>query len=269
MPGSGCENLFVLRGVAPAGNVSTSGVMGTQNMEIAMTRLRAGLLVVVVAALANGMVTARVAWGGSVKGAVILKGAAPEPRKLPVTIDQYVCGKEKSAEDLVLSPEGGIRNAVVWLENPPPTPAAAAPPPVTAMDQKDCVFTPRVVVVAAGGRIDFLNSDRLLHNLHSTPSANPPFNRAQPKGRTIPIAFPHPEIVRVSCDLHSWMRGWVVVAPHPFYAVTDAAGRFALPGLPPGRYTVRAWQERLGAISREIVVGDQDPTPVTLEMTAR
>lgn len=236
-----------------------------------MTLVRLGLLGVVVVTL-TGVALPRLASGGSVKGTVVLKGAVPEPQKLPVTIDQYVCGKEKSAEDLVLSPERGIRNAVVWLENPPPAPPVAPPPPpatATAMDQKECVFTPRVVVVAAGGRIDFLNSDRLLHNLHSTPNANPPFNRAQPRGRTISIAFPHPEIVRVNCDLHSWMRGWVVVAEHPFYAVTDADGRFALPGLPPGRYTVRVWQERLGAISREIVVGDQDPTTIMLEMTAR
>jgi plastocyanin len=232
-----------------------------------MRSLRAGLLGVAIITLVTGVATPRVASGGSLKGTVILKGAAPEQRKLPVTIDQYVCGKEKSAEDLVLSPQGGIRNAVVWLENPPP--AAAAPPPATAMDQKECVFAPRVVVVAAGGRIDFLNSDRLLHNLHSTPNANPSFNRAQPKGRTIPITFPHPEIIRVSCDLHSWMRGWVVVAEHPFYVVTDAEGRFALPGLPPGRYTVRIWQERLGTISKEIIVGDADPTTVTLEMVAR
>src|SRR6266480_5151229 len=68
--------------------------------------------------------------------------------------------------------------------------------PVIAVDQRECTFTPRVVVVAAGGRIDFLNSDRLLHNLHSIPNANPPFNRTQPKGRTIPITFAHPEIIR-------------------------------------------------------------------------
>ncbi len=234
-----------------------------------MTFLRAGLLGAAVVMLATGLATSRAASGVTIKGTVVLKGTAPEPAKLAVTIDQYVCGKEKNAEDLILSPQRGIRNAVVWLENPPPGPTAEAPPPATAVDQRECMFTPRVVVVAAGGRIDFLNSDRLLHNLHSTPSANPPFNRTQPKGRTIAITFPHPEIVRVSCDLHSWMRGWVVVADHPFYAVTDADGQFALKGLPPGRYTVRVWQERLGTMSREITVADQDPTLVTLEMTAR
>jgi plastocyanin len=213
--------------------------------------------------------TPRHASGGSIKGAVVLKGTMPGHRKVAVTIDQYVCGKEKNAEDLVVSPQGGIRDAVVWLANPPTAPSAAASPAAVAMDQKECMFTPRVVVVPAGGRVDFLNSDRLLHNLHGTPNANPAFNRTQPKGRTIPITFPHPEIIRVSCDLHSWMRGWVVVAEHPFYAVTDAAGQFTLPGLPPARYTVRVWQERLGTISGEIVVGDGDPTTITLEMAAR
>src|SRR5881397_1462550 len=219
--------------------------------------------------LVVGLSAPHEAAAGSIKGTVVLKGTSPELRKLAVTIDQYVCGKEKNPEDLVVSPQGGIRSAVVWIEKPPVTAASEALPSTTAMDQKECMFAPRVVMVAAGGRIDFLNSDRLLHNLHSTPNANPPFNRTQPKGRTIAITFPHPEIVRVSCDLHSWMRGWVVVADHPFYAVTDADGQFALKGLPPGRYTVRVWQERLGTMSREITVGDQDPTLVTLEMTAR
>ena len=227
------------------------------------------MLGAVVLTLVGGFPTPRAAWGGSLKGTVVLKGTTPAPRKLAVTIDQYVCGKEKNVEDLVVSPQGGVLNAVVWLDNPLASPRNDAPPPAIAMDQKECTFVPRVVVVPAGGRIDFLNSDRLLHNLHSTPNANPAFNRTQPRGRTIPITFPHPEIVRVSCDLHSWMRGWVVVAAHPFYAVSDAGGQFELPGLPPGRYTVRVWQERLGTASSEIVVADPGPTTMTLEMTAR
>jgi plastocyanin len=230
---------------------------------------RAMLVSLALVALVAGPATPRHAVAGTIKGTVVLKGTTPELKKVAVTIDQYVCGKEKNPEDLVLSPQGGIRSAVVWLDKPPAAANTDALPSTIAMDQKDCMFAPRVVMVPAGGKIDFLNSDRLLHNLHATPTANPPFNRTQPKGRTITISFSHPEVIRVTCDLHSWMRGWVVVAEHPFYAMTDGAGDFELRGLPPGRYTLKAWQERLGTISKEIVVGDQDPTPVTLEMIAR
>jgi plastocyanin len=83
------------------------------------------------------------------------------------------------------------------------------------------VFVPRVVVVPVGGTVEFLNSDRLLHNLHSAGTKNLTFNRTQPRGRTIPIVFKKPEIIQVGCDLHPWMRAWVVVAEHPFYAVTN------------------------------------------------
>lgn len=233
---------------------------------MSLRRMLFGLTVV---ALVAGLATPDHAAGGTIKGTVVLKGTTPELKKLPVTIDQYICGKEKNPEDLVLSPQGGIRSAVVWLDKPPAAANAEALPSTISVDQKECMFAPRVVIVPAGGKIDFLNSDRLLHNLHSTPTANPPFNRTQPKGRTITISFSHPEIIRVTCDLHSWMRGWVVVAEHPFYALTDGAGDFELRGLPPGRYTLKVWQERLGTISKEIVVGNADPTAVTLEMPAR
>jgi plastocyanin len=234
-----------------------------------VTAWRAMWIRVALVTLAAGLAAPGLAAAGSVRGTVVFKGAAPEARRLPVTIDQYVCGKEKMAEDLVVSPQGGIRNVVVWIDKPPATATAEPPSATPAMDQKECVFAPRVVLVPAGGRIDFLNSDRLLHNLHSTPKDNPHFNRTQPRGRTIAITFPHPEIIRVTCDLHSWMRGWVVVTEHSFYALTDGEGQFALRGLPPGRYTLRAWQERLGTISKEVVVSEPESPPVTLEMTAR
>lgn len=206
---------------------------------------------------------------GGMRGKVVFAGAAPAPLKVPVTIDQYLCGNEKLADDLQVSPAREIRNAVVWIENPP---ATAALPPRTEkveLDQKGCTFVPRIVVVPAGGTVDFQNSDRLLHNIHATPQLNVSFNRTQPMGRTIPVTFAKPEIVRVTCDLHSWMTAWVVVAAHPFYAVTGADGQFAFDNLPPGQYQLQIWHERLGTVPASVTVGEQQSAQLTVEMKAR
>ena len=154
--------------------------------------------------------------GGAIKGKVVLVGAAPAPEKVDVIIDQYLCGTKIDADDLLLSPQKEIRNSVVWLENPPPRAAWPAQAQTVKMDQKVCVYIPRIVVIPAGGTVEFLNSDRLLHNIHATPVINAVFNRTQPRGRTIPITFAKPEIIRIACDLHPWMLSWVVVTAHPF-----------------------------------------------------
>ena len=203
-----------------------------------------------------------VARAGAIKGTVRYVGPPTEPRKLAVTVDQFVCGKEKNAEDLSLSPERGLRNAVVSLAAPPPdVPWRFSTAPVF-LDQQQCVFIPRITLVPAGGTVEFLNSDRLLHNIHSTGRANTVFNRTQPKGRTIPITFAKPEIVRIGCDLHGWMRAWVVVMEHPFYAVTGAAGDFVLDRLSPGTYTLNVWHEALGTVTKGVTLADGDVATV-------
>jgi len=142
------------------------------------------------------------------------------------------------------------------------------PPPVQ-VDQRQCVFVPRVVVVPVGGTVEFLNSDRLLHNLHSASGGdNPTFNRTQPKGRAIPIAFRRPEIIRIDCDLHPWMRAWVVVAEHPFYAMSNDKGEFTLENVPPGTYTLRVWHESLPAVKKDVTVSD-GVSAVAVEMTRK
>jgi plastocyanin len=220
------------------------------------------------AATSLGFVSAADASAATIKGTVQFVGGAVDQKKLPVTVDQFVCGKDKDAEDLVLSPQRGIRNAVVSLASPPPGAKWEFSTAPVFLDQKQCSFTPRVILVPAGGTVEFLNSDRLLHNLHSASKSNPAFNRTQPKGRAIPITFAKPEIVRIGCDLHGWMRSWVVVIEHPFYAVTGAAGEFALNNVPPGKYTLTVWQETLGTLTKDVTVGDADAT-VVLEMGRR
>ena len=206
--------------------------------------------------------------GASIKGKVVFAGPVPAQKKVDVTIDQYVCGTQKDAGDLLISPQKELRNAVVWLENAPTSAAAPAPSANVEMDQNGCTFIPRVVLVPVGGTVEFLNSDRLLHNIHATPKLNAPFNRTQPKSRTIPITFDKPEIVRINCDLHSWMAGWVVVAAHPYYAITGADGQFAFDNLPPGQYNLQVWHERLGTTRASVTISDQQAGRVTVEMKA-
>jgi hypothetical protein len=95
---------------------------------------------------------------------------------------------------------------------------------------------------------------------------NPPFNRAQPHARTIAIGFKSPEVLRVDCDLHSWMRGWIVVAEHPFYTVTNEEGEFVFENVPPGKYKLQVWQEVLGRVSQDITVTGEGAQNVSVRM---
>ena len=209
------------------------------------------------------------AWGGTIKGSVRFTGAAVEQKKFPVTTDQYVCGTEIVAEDIVLSSNKGLRNAVVSLQDGPPGAKWKAPLSTVRIDQKQCMYMPHVVVVPVGGTVEFLNGDRLVHNHRSTSTANAPFNLAHPTARPIRVVFKQPEIVHVQCDFHPWMRAWVVVADHPFYAVTTDRGEFTVNNVPPGKYTLQVWQESLGTVTKGVTVGDKGITTVAVEMSQK
>ena len=217
-------------------------------------------------ALGGSFMVPGAAWAGAIKGAVRFTGPPIERMMLPVTADQYVCGKEKESEALMLSAIKGIRNAVVSLRNPPVGAKWPGSVPRVQIDQKQCVYVPHVILVPVGGTVEFLNGDRLLHNLHSMSIENRSFNRTQPTGRTIPIVFTKAEIVRVDCDLHPWMRTWVVVAKHPFYVITDERGEFMLDNVPAGKYTLQVWQENLGSMTQDVAVNDEGVTTLTVEM---
>jgi hypothetical protein len=131
----------------------------------------------------------------------------------------------------------------------------AAPPRNPTIDQNGCKFVPRVQVVPTGQPVDILNNDGILHNIHTYPKANPPFNKAQPKFKKVMTEkFDKPDLIQIKCDVHTWMSGWVVVAGHPYYAVSDAAGAFKIADAPAGTYTVEYWHEKLGKQTKSVTV---------------
>jgi plastocyanin len=202
---------------------------------------------------------------GTVSGKVLFKGAAPPARTIPVTTDTSACGNEQQSEDLVVGPDKGIRFAVVRLIGAKLAPADAKPP---ELDQKGCKFNPHVVIVTKGGMLDILNNDGIAHNVHSHSTANAEFNKAQPGfKKRISQKMDEAEKVKLTCDIHPWMGGWVVVSDGEPVAVTDASGSFKLANVPPGTYKLEVWQEKLGTQVKEITVKAGADTSAAFELS--
>jgi plastocyanin len=135
------------------------------------------------------------------------------------------------------------------------------------VDQRGCLFTPRVLGVQVGQVVEFTNSDATLHNVHALPVSNEESNDPQAQGMPpVDRRFGKPEVmVPVRCDIHPWMVAYIGVLPHPYYAVSGEDGAFSIPNLPPGRYTLEAWHEKLGARTREVMVEPGDEVTVDFD----
>jgi plastocyanin len=157
-----------------------------------------------------------------------------------------------------------VGEAFVWVkEGLPPTDYPAPDTPVT-VDQRDCEFTPRVFGIQVGQPLAIVNSDPLLHNVHTPRGFNLPMPR---QGMQATKTFNQPGVMTaLVCDVHGWMRAYAGVVPHPFFAVTALDGGYAIARLPPGHYTVEAWQERLGRQTREVVVPDTQGADQTVAL---
>jgi plastocyanin len=209
-------------------------------------------------------------FAGDIVGKVKYAGTAPAPAKIQVTKDQAVCGKaEHSDETLLVGPDKGVKNVVVNISDPKDgrkyTPAAKP-----SLDQNGCKFVPHVDIVPAGQVVTIVNSDGILHNIHTFPKNNAPFNKAQPKfKKEMPATFEKPDIIQIKCDVHSWMAGWIVVAGHAYYALTDASGNFKIDGVPAGTYTLEYWHEKLGKQSKSVTVPATGSVTADLEYAAK
>lgn len=207
--------------------------------------------------------------GGSITGTVKYKGTPPPRETLDVNKDKEVCAvTPKFSRDLVVSPDGGIKYAVVSIVDIKKGKPFAKDTAV--LDQKGCEYQPHIVQLEAGGQLEIKNSDGILHNIHTYSKENPPVNRAQPKfKKTIKETFEKPEMVRLTCDVHGWMTGWLAVEEHPYVAITDENGKFSLTDVPPGDYELRVWQEKLGEMTQKVTVQPGAETTVNFELAPK
>lgn len=193
-----------------------------------------------------------------VTGKAVLDGEAPKPKVISMKAVPQ-CDKQHTDpvydESIVVGDKGELKNVVVYVKDGAKLGGAVPTTPVV-LDQKGCVYSPHVVAVMVGQELKAQNNDGFLHNVHGLCRDNPEFNFPQTqKGQVTKIdATKVPETYKVKCDVHPWMSAWVVVTDSPYFAVTGDDGTFDIKGLKDGKYTLVAWQEKLGMQEAEIEV---------------
>jgi hypothetical protein len=206
-------------------------------------------------------------YAGTIAGNVKFPGAVPDLKPIQVSKDHDYCGMTLPDNSLLLGGGGELKNSVVYIEAPEIHRAPSNKENI--LDTDGCSFVPRVTAMALGEKLIIRNSDPKLHIVHSYLDKQTVFNLAVPfKGHQMEITrkLKKPGLLEVHCDTHAWMRGYIHVFDHPFFAVTDERGSFTIANVPPGAYTLKAWHEKTGIQSLEITVPENGETRVNLEM---
>jgi hypothetical protein len=209
----------------------------------------------------TAFVTVDPATAATVMGKVTFEGTAPKAMVINMSAEpdcSKLHGGPVHPDNWVVGDGGSLQNVFVWVKTglegkafqPSTTPAV--------LDQKGCIYTPHVVAVQKGQPFEVKNDDPLTHNVHPLPKVNPEWNKSQTPGSpAIEYQFPRQEIMLpVKCNIHPWMRSYISVVDHPFFAVTAADGTFTIKGLPPGTYTIEAVHEELGAKEMSVTLTD-------------
>ena len=212
------------------------------------------------------------ATAGNVTGVVSLDGTAPKNEPIKMNADP-VCmksNKDPQFQETYEVKDGKLANVFVYVKDGLGNYVFDTPTTPVTIDQKNCRYHPHVFGIRVGEPLEIVNSDGTLHNIHAMPKTNSEFNTGQPiQGMKTMHTFDKKEVmVPFKCDVHGWMNAYVGVMDNPYYAVTDADGKFELKSLPPGTYTIEAWQEKLGPMTQTVTLGPKDTKEVNFTFKA-
>jgi plastocyanin len=231
------------------------------------------LLLVFAAAFMRSAPTVGAAATGQIIGTVKLDGPTPHQKPIDMSKDpactQARAGTPATTENVVVGANGGLANVVVYISQGLTGNEAAISSQPATMDQKGCVYVPHVVAMNAGQHLTVLNSDKTTHNIHPQPNptgGNAQWNKSQiPGSGAFDVTWSNEEVaIPVKCNIHPWMHGYIAVVKGPFGLSSDT-GSFKLDNVPPGSYTLTAWQETYGTQTQKVtVVGGK---PVTTDFT--
>jgi plastocyanin len=208
---------------------------------------------------------------GSLIGHVHLIGPPPANDALRMAADpmckRATDGKRVLDNAVLVAPDGALANVFVQLVGEfPETPVPVEP---ASIDQRACVYRPRVLAIRAGQALQIRNSDDGLHNVHGVSTERDSFNVGQPVSNMVNTVHPRDAgILRLKCDVHAWMVAFVGVVNHPYFAVTDGTGTFLLRDVPIGTYTLRAWHERFGTLILEASIEPNHEATVEMKYAA-
>jgi hypothetical protein len=212
------------------------------------------------------------ATAGDVKGVVTFDGVAPTNAPIKMNADP-VCVKENTTpqfQETYSVSDGKLANVFVYVKDGLGNYVYDPPTDSPQIDQKNCRYHPHVFGMRVGQKLEIVNSDPTLHNIHALPKANAEFYNGQPlKDMKMDHVFTAKEVmVPFKCDVHGWMNAYVGVLDHPYFATTDKDGKFELKSLPPGTYTIEAWHEKLGPMTQSVTVGQKETKEVNFAFKA-
>lgn len=234
-------------------------------MRTVVTIISAAIFAAVISAPTRAYEAGAVSGGGTIEGKITFNGAAAT-RKIIPTKDVEVCGEPHEEALIEVGPDKAVKNAVVYLVDVTKGKAWPAQAKKPELDNVKCAFSPEVQVIRTGP-LDVVNSDPVLHNTHGYYGKRTAFNMALPnKDQRIPTTLDRAGAVRVDCDAHGWMEGWIYVVDNPYYAITGADGKFSIADVPPGNYKLVAVQSFTGPMEQAVTVAAGKPTSLTIEL---